>query len=88
MARFKELKNVKFDEGFYQAPIKKTYEEYLDTHKKLYAGRDDKFVCHVDKSVENCHVCRLIEILYEGIRLVHTGLTGIYRIDTILFDRL
>ena len=43
-----ELKNVKFDEGFYQAPIKKTYEEYLDTHKKLYAGRDDKFVCLMD----------------------------------------
>lgn len=40
--------NVKFDEGFYQAPIKKTYEEYLDTHKKLYAGRDDKFVCLMD----------------------------------------
>ena len=43
-----ELKNVKFDDGFYQAPIKKTYEEYLDTHKKLYAGRDDKFVCLMD----------------------------------------
>ena len=43
-----ELKNVKFDEGFYQEPIKKTYEEYLDTHKKLYAGRDDKFVCLMD----------------------------------------
>ncbi len=27
---------------------KKTYEEYLDTHKKLYAGRDDKFVCLMD----------------------------------------
>ena len=46
-----ELKNVKFDEGFYQAPIKKTYEEYLDTHKKLYAGRDDKFVCLMDLAV-------------------------------------
>ena len=43
-----ELKNVTFDEGFYQAPIKKTYEDYLDTHKNLYAGRDDKFVCLMD----------------------------------------
>ena len=43
-----ELKNVKFDDGFYQAPIKKTYEEYLDTHKEMYKGRDDKFVCLMD----------------------------------------
>ena len=43
-----ELKNVKFDDGFYQAPIKKTYEDYLDTHNKMYAGRDDKFVCLMD----------------------------------------
>lgn len=43
-----ELKNVKFDDGFYQAPIRKTYEDYLDTHKKMYEGRDDKFVCLMD----------------------------------------
>lgn len=43
-----ELKNVKFDDGFYQAPIKKTYEEYLDAHKEMYKGRDDKFVCLMD----------------------------------------
>ena len=43
-----ELKNVKFDEGFYQAPIKKTYEDYLNTHKEMYKGRDDKFVCLMD----------------------------------------
>ena len=43
-----ELKNVKFDDGFYQAPIKKTYEEYLDAHKEMYKGRNDKFVCLMD----------------------------------------
>ena len=43
-----ELKNVKFDDGFYQAPIKKTYEEYLAAHKDMYKGRDDKFVCLMD----------------------------------------
>ena len=43
-----ELKNVKFDDGFYQAPIKKTYEEYFDAHKEMYKGRDDKFVCLMD----------------------------------------
>lgn len=43
-----ELKNVKFDEGYYQTPIKKTYEDYLATHKKMYEGRKDKFVCLMD----------------------------------------
>ncbi len=43
-----ELKNIKFDEGYYQAPIKKTYEDYLATHKKMYEGRGDKFVCLMD----------------------------------------
>ena len=43
-----ELKNVKFDEGYYKEPIQETYEDYLDTHKKMYEGRDDKFVCLMD----------------------------------------
>ncbi|MGN0482821.1 MAG: phosphoribosylformylglycinamidine synthase [Lachnospiraceae bacterium] len=43
-----ELKNMKFDDGFYKKPIEDTYEDYLDSHKKLYAGRDDKFVCLMD----------------------------------------
>ncbi|MBO5522633.1 MAG: phosphoribosylformylglycinamidine synthase, partial [Roseburia sp.] len=43
-----ELKDVAFDEGYYAAPMKATYEDYLTTHKNLYAGRDDKFVCLMD----------------------------------------
>lgn len=43
-----ELKDVTFDEGYYAAPMKETYEDYLTTHKNLYAGRDDKFVCLMD----------------------------------------
>ena len=43
-----ELTSVKFDEGDYKTPIEKTYEEYLDTHKNMYKGRDDKFVCLMD----------------------------------------
>ena len=39
---------MKFDEGDYKAPIEKTYEEYLDAHKNMYKGRDDKFVCLMD----------------------------------------
>ena len=43
-----ELKDVKFDDGFYKAPIEDTYKDYLETHKNLYKGRDDKFVCLMD----------------------------------------
>lgn len=43
-----ELTDVTFDEGFYREPMEATYQDYLKTHKKLYAGRDDKFVCLMD----------------------------------------
>ena len=43
-----ELKNVKFDDGFYQKPMKDTYDDYLASHKELYKNRDDKFVCLMD----------------------------------------
>ena len=39
---------MKFDEGDYKTPIEKTYKEYLDAHKDMYKGRDDKFVCLMD----------------------------------------
>ena len=43
-----ELKDVTFEDGYYAAPMKETYGDYLATHKNLYAGRDDKFVCLMD----------------------------------------
>ena len=43
-----ELTSVKFDEGDYKTTIEKTYKEYLDAHKDMYKGRDDKFVCLMD----------------------------------------
>ena len=43
-----ELTSVKFDEGDYKTPIEKTYKEYLDAHKDMYKGREDKFVCLMD----------------------------------------
>jgi phosphoribosylformylglycinamidine synthase len=43
-----ELKDVTFADGYYRAPIEKTYTDYLNTHKELYKGRDDKFVCLMD----------------------------------------
>ena len=43
-----ELKEVSFGEGDYKEPIVKTYEDYVATHKEIFAGRDDKFVCLMD----------------------------------------
>ena len=43
-----ELTEVKFDDGFYRAPMEATYNDYLDSFKNLYEGRDDKFVCLMD----------------------------------------
>ena len=43
-----ELKDVAFGEGDYKEPIVKTYEDYLATHKEIFKGRDDKFVCLMD----------------------------------------
>ena len=43
-----ELKEIKFDEGDYRAPIENTYREYLKDHSEIFAGREDKFVCLMD----------------------------------------
>jgi phosphoribosylformylglycinamidine synthase len=43
-----ELKDVAFEEGYYQKPIKKTYENYLAAREEIFAGRQDKFVCLMD----------------------------------------
>ena len=43
-----ELKDVKFDEGKYKAPIEATFKKYLADRESVYAGRKDKFVCLMD----------------------------------------
>ena len=43
-----ELKNVKFDDGFYRTPIENTYKDYLNTFANIYKDRNDKFVCLMD----------------------------------------
>ena len=43
-----ELTDVKFDEGYFNEPIEKTYESYLDTRKDVFGERKDKFVCLMD----------------------------------------
>ncbi|MGN0373983.1 MAG: phosphoribosylformylglycinamidine synthase [Butyrivibrio sp.] len=43
-----ELKNIRFEDGYYRKPIEDSFGKYKDTFKELYADRDDKFVCLMD----------------------------------------
>ena len=43
-----ELKNVKFDEGYYRPLLEGAFTQYLADHKEQYAGRNDKYVCLMD----------------------------------------
>lgn len=43
-----ELKNIQFEDGFYQQPMKASYEKYLSDRSVLYKDRDDKYVSLMD----------------------------------------
>lgn len=43
-----ELKHISFMDGYYREVLEQTYQEYLKTHKEIFAGRTDKFVCLMD----------------------------------------
>ena len=43
-----ELKDVKFDEGYYKPLIEGAFQQYLADHKEQYVGRNDKYVCLMD----------------------------------------
>ena len=43
-----ELTGVEFGDGYYAAPIKKSYEDYLRARADVYGSRDDKFICLMD----------------------------------------
>ena len=43
-----ELKDVKFDDGYYRPLIEGAFKQYLADHKEQYTGRSDKFVCLMD----------------------------------------
>ena len=43
-----ELKNVKFEDGFYHEPILATYEKYLADRAEIFKNREDKFVSLMD----------------------------------------
>ncbi|MBQ7062754.1 MAG: phosphoribosylformylglycinamidine synthase, partial [Bacteroidales bacterium] len=43
-----ELKDVRFDDGFYRPLIEGAFKQYLADHREHYAGRTDKYVCLMD----------------------------------------
>ncbi len=43
-----ELKDIKFEEGYYTEPIKAVFNTYLEDREKLYKGRDDKYISLMD----------------------------------------
>lgn len=43
-----ELTQVEFEQGYYQKPIKDTFEKYQSDREVLYKGRDDKYICLMD----------------------------------------
>ncbi len=43
-----ELKDVKFDDGYYRPLIEGAFRQYLADHREQYAGRTDKYVCLMD----------------------------------------
>ena len=42
---------------------------------------------HIDKAVKNSDILRLLKALYQRFGLFKACLTGIHRIDTMLFNR-
>lgn len=43
-----ELKNVEFEEGYYNPLISDTYKDYLQVRKDVFGQRKDKYVCLMD----------------------------------------
>lgn len=43
-----ELKNIRFQDGYYRTPIEKSFQEYDAARTILYKGRDDKYICLMD----------------------------------------
>lgn len=43
-----ELKDVKFEDGYYKKPILDTYNKYLEHREEIFKGREDKFISLMD----------------------------------------
>ncbi|TCT16723.1 phosphoribosylformylglycinamidine synthase [Natranaerovirga pectinivora] len=54
-----ELKNVTFEDGFYNAPIRETYESYLKARKTVYKDRAEKDISLMDMALMAMRELRL-----------------------------
>ena len=43
-----ELKTIEIEDGYYQKPVKDTYDMYMAHREEIFKGRKDKFVCLMD----------------------------------------
>ncbi|MEG2512822.1 MAG: phosphoribosylformylglycinamidine synthase [Acetivibrio sp.] len=43
-----ELKEIQFEDGFYQEPILATYKRYLGDHKEIFGEREDRYLSLMD----------------------------------------
>ncbi len=43
-----EIKDVRFEDGFYRAPVEKTYRQYQKDRAEIYADRPDSYPCLMD----------------------------------------
>ena len=43
-----ELKEIRFEEGYYKEPIQAAYQSYLKERERLYKGREDKYISLMD----------------------------------------
>ena len=65
-------------------------QEIFECHRKVQRIIElfqRRFV-HVDKTIKCDHICRLLKLGHKCLRLYKSGLPGIYRVDTVVFDRL
>ena len=65
-------------------------QEIFECHRKVQRGIEffqRRFV-HVDKTIKRDHICRLLKPGHKCLRLFKSGLSGIYRVDTVVFDCL
>ena len=64
--------------------------EVLECHGKSQGIIElpELLLFQVLKPVKDLDICRLVKFCHKGLRLVHTGLPGIHRVDAVMFDCL
>ena len=65
-------------------------DEILEGHRQSQGIIQLFQLClsHIRKSIKDFHIRRLLEVCHQSLRLLQTDLTGIHRIDAVVFYRL